>query len=217
MIKLKLRDIHGLVVDRWPGKKVVVRCCGGSKISWARKEVRRIATQVKNPVIIIQSGINNILNTRQDDENITHQVRCMIKEACRWLPKNRVIFTSIIPTDIGGERIATRVRDLNQTLYQVVTGEGATFIDLQSYFTTVSRDGDGNSRLNKHAYRLEGKSHIHLNRIGSTILASVIDAEIYRMESGSTETQASVSLLEDRRQSVFCMERTRYRRSQRGK
>ena len=170
--------------------------------------------RLKDSTIVIQTEINNVINTYQDDEDIVNQVTVMIQEACERLPHNRVIYTSIIPTDIGGERTAVRIRRLNSKLCQAVTGAGAIYVDLQSYFTVTSKDRHKEPRLNKHLYVQEGTNYLHLNRSGNTVLSNIVYAEICRVEYTNSHTRVTPYTMLKGRESFFHLERTRYRKRQ---
>ena len=144
---------------------------------------------------MIQTGVNNVLNTIQDDDNIKHQMRCLIREGLSKVPKSRLYITSIIPTDSGGLYGMRRLLQLNKDLKEVARTEGAIYIDMKQYIT------ENNKSLNKELYQSVYGEHIHLNYDGNKVLAYSIAEQITRKEEPTPSN------------SVFRLERNRYKRN----
>ena len=142
--------------------------------------------------IVFQTGINNVINTSQSDENIRYQVKCLIRENVNKRKNLQVIFTSIIPSNIYGSDTIIRVKELNRTLENIVTEEGGVFLDLDRFFT---RGFD----LVENLYRQEEYGLLYLNDAGLTVLAHVINSSLENEDIETTKRRD------------FQWERNRYR------
>ena len=160
-------------------------------MNWARKETKKIIAREQQCDIVFQTGVNNIINTNQNDENIIYQIRNLIKENAGT--KHNIFFTSIIPCDIHGSDTTRRIKKINLALRQVVEEEGGIFMDLDIYFTRQNR-------LNRELFYVEREGLLHLNEMGRTVLAHAINLAI-----------SKVDLIESNRTPVFQWERNRYR------
>ena len=87
---------------------------------------------------------------------------------------NTVIITSILPTDIGGRRVAERIQYINDTLAREVVKEGGHFIDLTKYFV---RHGI----LTGSLYRQERTGLLHLNADGARVMTHKLNEELIKM------------------------------------
>ena len=85
-----------------------------------------------------------------------------------------MIVTSIIPSDAGGRSTAKRLMHLNNTLETVSQQEGATFVNLHELYT---KKGDGLS-INEGLFINEDGVHMHLNTMGNTVLASILNTSL---------------------------------------
>ena len=132
----------------------------GSTISWARGEIRNIESGAN---VIVQTGINNIRNTRQENDNILHQFRELIKENT---DKN-IIITSILPAANRSGETYARVSTINDGLKKIANQERVTYIDLEGEFLKENR-------LNFELYKYEGK-YLHLNSAGNEIFIKKVD------------------------------------------
>ena len=228
----RVRDMIGMLPVLWPGSNPVIRCRGGSMVAWTWKEAKRITERHRNAVIVIQTGVNNILNTYQNNNTIVNSFRRMLRDLVQSIPGNRIIVTSILPTDIGGSRTMDRITKVNQNLKLVVNEEGSKFIDLQELFvrSTNSQIDLDNSRpyLNRHLFQRENGCHLHLNDKGNIVFAKMLEAEMNKLKFIKYEARMDKSTYAERgremwrlrscqprdsdARSVFHWERNRYRR-----
>lgn len=94
----------------------------GSTINWMRNEIRSLEEGV---TLIIQTGINNILNTKQSNANIIHQYRQLLKEN-----KNKnIIMSSIIPASDRKGELYSRVFEINEELRRMAEQEQVTVMN----------------------------------------------------------------------------------------
>ena len=82
----------------------------------------------------------------------------------------RVVFTSILPADLGNPRLISVIEELNKNIHKKVTEMGGIYLDLQDYYVR-------NKELIKNFYLDERNGHIHLNRDGATVFMRVIEAK----------------------------------------
>ena len=125
---------------------------------------------------VFQTGINNILNTRQSNSNIVHQFKMLTREGVE--KGNKAVITSILPTDIGQPEVEQRVDEINAALGKVVEREGGIFIDMTKYFIE-------NGRIADELYRYERDGFLHLNAAGASVMARKINQVI--IEKGGSE------------------------------
>lgn len=87
-----------------------------------RNEIRSLEEGV---TLIIQTGINNILNTKQSNANIIHQYRQLLKEN-----KNKnIIMSSIIPASDRKGELYSRVFEINEELRRMAEQEQVTVMN----------------------------------------------------------------------------------------
>ena len=157
-------------------RKCIAKYKGGSTIEWARCTAAELQEGVTT---VFQTGINNILNTRQSNNNIIHQFKMLTREGVSR--GNTVIITSILPTDIG-PNVDQRVEEINAALSKIVEREGGIFIDMTKYFIE-------NGRIVEQFYRYERgyerDGFLHLNAGGASIMARKINQII--QEYGGSE------------------------------
>ena len=144
---------------------IYTRYKSGSTISWAISEARERET---GSTLIFQTGINNITNTGQDNNNILHQFKKMIKEN----HDKKIILTSILPAANRFGEAYTRVSEVNEELKRLAINEGVTYIDLEGVYKI-------DNKLNFEMYRNEGK-FLHLNDAGNECFIKKVDEEIRR-------------------------------------
>ena len=72
----RARDIF-LFMKRQGYTEINTSYKSGSTINWARGEIRN---KENGATIILQTGVNNILNTKQSNANIIHQFKELLKE-----------------------------------------------------------------------------------------------------------------------------------------
>ena len=102
---------------------IFARYKGGSTIAWARGEIREREAGSR---IIVQTGVNNILNTGQGNGNILFQFKQLVKE-------NRdktIILTSILPAGNRNGKLIKRIDELNDELKAFAVEEHVTYVDL---------------------------------------------------------------------------------------
>ena len=150
-------------------RKCIAKYKGGSTIEWARRTASELQSNVQT---VFQTGMNNILNSRQSDKNIVHQFRILTREGVS--NGNSVVITSILPTDIGGHGVARRVKAINENLGRVVTEEGGTFLDVTEFFIK-------HGKLVTTLYKQERQGHLHLNEAGAKILTHKINEAILKL------------------------------------
>ena len=147
-------------------RKCIAKFRGGSTIEWAR---RTAADLQPNVTTVFQTGVNNLLNTNQDNKNIIHQFRMLTKEGIER--GNTVIVTSILPTDIGGYELNKRVNEINMALSRVVPTEGGIFMDMTQHFV---KDG----YLVRELYSRERHGLLLLSAAGANIMAHKINETV---------------------------------------
>ena len=140
---------------------------GGSTIQWARCVAREIES---GAVIVVQTGVNNILNTSQSVANIIHQMRQLVKEN---RDKNSIVITSILPV-AGADCINLgMISNVNEKLRKMAAEENVLFVDMDEYFL----DGP---YVNVGLFRREAEGFIHLNDDGCEVFACAMDAYLAR-------------------------------------
>ena len=163
----RIRSIEQLCKSKHLGHRYYTHYKGGSTINWCRQESAML--RERNCTVVFQTGINNVLNTKQTEKNILYQIGELISENRE---KNRkVIFTSILPADLGNPRLMSVIEELNQGIQRKVTEMGGIYLDLQDYFVR-------NKELIRSFYLDERNGHIHLNKDGATVLMRVIEAKL---------------------------------------
>ena len=150
-------------------RKCIAKYKGGSKIEWARLTASELQPNVNT---VFQTGMNNILNTRQTNNNIVHQFRVLTREGVA--NGHNVVVTSILPTDIGGSRVAKRVDEINRSLRRVVAEEGGTFLDMTDFFMK-------NGRIIESLYKREHQGYLHLNEKGASVMTHKINQTIIEL------------------------------------
>ena len=88
----------------------------------------------------------------------------------------KVIFTSIIPADLGDPGLILYIDDLNREIEAVVQKEGGFFLNLHDYFAK------GNM-INRNLYKLERDGYLHLNEHGGKTLMHLIESKVHELES----------------------------------
>ena len=138
----------------------------GSTINWMRNEIRSLEEGV---TLIIQTGINNILNTKQSNANLIHQYRQLLKEN-----KNKnIIISSIIPASDRKGELYHRVFEVNEELRRIAKQEQVTFVDCEQAFIE-------NAVLKFDLYKRAG-IYLHLNEKGNELYVNMVDSVMRRL------------------------------------
>ena len=139
---------------------IYTRYRGGSTIAWARGEIKE---REEGSRIVVQTGANNILNTKQENQNIPHQFKVLIREN----RDKKIILTSILPFADRNGNVETRIDEINKELAKLANRENVTFIDLTDILVS-------NHMLNLDLYKKEGR-YIHFNSDGNRRIVEKID------------------------------------------
>ena len=122
----------------------------------------------EHATIILQTGINNILNSKQNNESIVHQYRQLIREN---IANKKIIVTSILPASRNEGNVSGRIQEVNKQLKRVCCVEGATYVEMEGYL-------DGNT-LNREFYNQLSNGHlIHLNMAGAEKFVEILDESL---------------------------------------
>ena len=137
----------------------------GSTVNWARCEIGELKDHSR---IVLQTGINNILSTKQSNSNIVHQFRKLVREN----RNKEVVITSILPASSRKGDIPSRIFEINNELKKLAFQENIAYIDLTDLFMA------GNE-LDYGLYKKEGR-YIHLNDKGNEKFIRTIDEALRR-------------------------------------
>ena len=127
----RIRSLYNFMKGKY--KNIGSRFRGGSRITWSRWEARKTE---EGSTLILQTGINNILNTTQTKESILHQFKQLIREN---VETKKVIITSILPVSGFSDIINALVDEINKGLKKMAEAEGAIFIDMENKFGTRNK------------------------------------------------------------------------------
>ena len=119
--------------------------------------------------LIIQTGINNILNTKQSNANLIFQYRELLREN----KDKNIVITSIIPASNRKGKLYLRVFEVNNELRNLAKQEQVTFVDCEQDFIQ-------NSTLNFHLFKRAG-IYLHLNDSGNELFINKVDAALKRL------------------------------------
>ena len=135
---------------------------GGSTISWTRYELKKLE---KDAIVVVQTGVNNLLNTDQTMDNIRYQFREMIREN----RDKKLYITSIIPIKNQEDRLWERVEDMNKEIEKLAYEEKVPFMNIGRNLT---------EKRGEFADIDDEDVCIHLNENGNQIVIQEIDNKL---------------------------------------